>query len=53
MSARKITRIALLSAILYVSKMALEFLPNVEMVSFSDCIYPDFRKRDIFDCDSI
>lgn len=33
MSARRITRIALLSAILYVSKIALEFLPNVELVS--------------------
>lgn len=33
MPVKKITRIALLSAILYVSKVALEMLPNVELVS--------------------
>ncbi len=33
MSVRKLTRIALLSAILYVSKLMLDFLPNVELVS--------------------
>ena len=36
---KKITRIALLSAILYVSKVVLEFLPNVELVSFLILIY--------------
>lgn len=39
MSVQKITRIALLSAVLYVSKAALEFLPNVELVSFLTIIY--------------
>ncbi len=39
LSVKKITRIALLSAILYVSKVALEFLPNVELVSFLVIIY--------------
>lgn len=33
MSVQKMTRIALLSAILYVSKVALEFIPNVEIIS--------------------
>ena len=40
MPVRKITRIALLSAILYVSKVALEFLPNVELVSLLTVLYP-------------
>lgn len=39
MPIQKITRIALLSAILYVVKVALDFLPNVEMVSFLVIIY--------------
>ena len=39
MSARRITRIALLSAILYVSKAALEFMPNVELVSLLVIVY--------------
>ena len=39
MAIKKITRIALLSAILYVSKVVLEFLPNVELVSFLVVIY--------------
>ena len=39
MPVRKITRIALLSAILYVSKVALEFLPNVELVSLLTFLY--------------
>lgn len=39
MPVRKITRIALLSAILYVSKTALEFLPNVELVSLLVLVY--------------
>lgn len=34
MSLKRITRIALFSAILYISKIALEFLPNIELVSF-------------------
>lgn len=33
------TRIALLSAILYVSKLALDFLPNVELVSLFIILY--------------
>lgn len=39
MSVQKLTRIALLSAILYISKVALEFLPNVELVSLLTIIY--------------
>ena len=39
MPVRKITRIALLSAILYVSTVALEFLPNVELVSLLTVLY--------------
>lgn len=39
MSIQKMTRIALLSAILYVSKIALEFLPNIELVSLLVIIY--------------
>lgn len=39
MPIRKITRIALLSAILYVSKVTLEFLPNVELVSFLTILF--------------
>lgn len=39
MSVRKITRIALLSAILYVSKAVLDFLPNVELVSLLVIVY--------------
>lgn len=39
MSVQKITRIALLSAILYVSKVALEFLPNIELVSLLVILY--------------
>lgn len=39
MPIRKITRIALLSAILYVAKIALEFLPNVELITFLTIIY--------------
>ena len=39
MPVRRITRIALLSGILYVSKVALEFLPNVELVSLLTVLY--------------
>jgi hypothetical protein len=39
MPVKKMTRIALLSAILYVSKVALEFLPNVELVSLLVILY--------------
>lgn len=39
MDTQKLTRIALLSAILYVSKVALEFLPNVEIVTLLIIIY--------------
>ena len=39
MPVRKITRIALLSAILYVSKVGLELLPNVELVSLLTVLY--------------
>lgn len=39
MPVQKITRIALLSAVLYASKTALEFLPNVELISFLTVIY--------------
>lgn len=39
MSVHKLTRIALLSAILYVSKVVLEFLPNIELVTFLIIMY--------------
>jgi len=39
MSVQKMTRIALLSAILYVSKLALDFLPNIELVSLFIILY--------------
>lgn len=39
MPIQKMTRIALLSAILYVAKVALDFLPNVELISFLTIIY--------------
>lgn len=39
MQIKTITRVALLSAALYISKVALEFLPNVELVSFLTIIY--------------
>lgn len=39
MSVRKLTRVALLSATLYIAKVALEFLPNVELISFLIIIY--------------
>ncbi len=39
MPVRKMTRIALLSAILYIAKVILEFLPNVELISFFTIIY--------------
>lgn len=39
MSVQKLTRIALLSAILYVSKVVLEFLPNIELVSLLVILY--------------
>lgn len=48
MSVRKMTRIALLSAILYVSKVALEFLPNVELVSLLVILYTLVFGRDAF-----
>ena len=48
MPVRKITRIALLSAILYVSKVALEFLPNVELVSLLTVLYTLVFGREAF-----
>lgn len=39
MPVRKMTRIALLSAILYVSKVALEAFPNVELISVLVIVY--------------
>lgn len=48
MSVRKLTRIALLSAILYVSKVALEFLPNVELVSLLVIIYTLVFGKEVF-----
>lgn len=39
MSTGRIVRIALLSAILYISKLILEWLPNVELVSLLVIIY--------------
>lgn len=48
MPVRKITRIALLSAILYVSKVALEFLPNVELISLLTILYALVFGREVF-----
>lgn len=48
MPIKKITRIALLSAILYVSKVALEWIPNVELVSFLTIIYTLIFGREAF-----
>lgn len=39
MNVSKMTRIAFLSAVLYVSKVLLEFAPNVELVSFLTILY--------------
>lgn len=39
MPIQKMTRIALLSAVLYVAKVALEFLPNVELITFLTILY--------------
>lgn len=39
MSVKTMTRVALLSAVLYVSKLALEFLPNVEVVTLLIILY--------------
>ncbi len=39
MPIKKMTRIALLSAVLYVAKVVIEFIPNVELVSFLTIIY--------------
>ena len=39
MSVKKMTRIALLSAILYVSKVALDAFPNVEFISLLVILY--------------
>lgn len=39
MNSRKLTRIAMLSASLYISKVALEFVPNVELVTMLTIIY--------------
>ena len=48
MSARKSTRIAFLSAIMYVSKALLEFLPNVELVSMLIIVYGLVFGREVF-----
>ncbi|MDY2699770.1 MAG: hypothetical protein SOV61_09500 [Lachnospiraceae bacterium] len=48
MSIYKLTRIALLSAILYVSKVALEFLPNVELVSLLIILYTLVFEKETF-----
>lgn len=39
MSVKTMTRVALLSAVLYVSKLALDFLPNVEVVTLLIILY--------------
>ena len=39
MKVQRITRIALLTAILYIAKLVLDFLPNVELVSLLVIIY--------------
>ncbi|MBD5547831.1 MAG: hypothetical protein HDQ97_10595 [Lachnospiraceae bacterium] len=48
MSVRKMTRIALLSAILYVSKVALEAFANVELISTLIIVYTLVFGRETF-----
>ncbi len=48
MSTHKLTRIALLSAVLYVSKAVLEFLPNIELVSLLVLVYALVFGREVF-----
>ena len=39
MSVKKMTRVALMTAILYIAKLVLDFLPNVELVSLLVILY--------------
>lgn len=48
MSVQTIARIALLSALLYVSQVTLAFLPNVELVSFLIIVYTLVFGRETF-----
>lgn len=48
MSVQTLTRIALLSALLYVSQVAMSFLPNVELVSFLILLYTLVFGRETF-----
>lgn len=48
MSVKTITRIALMSAILYVSKFALDAIPNVELVSFLLIVYTLVFGKEVF-----
>lgn len=48
MPVRKITRIALLSAVLYVAKMALEFLPNMELISLLVILFTLVYGKEVF-----
>ena len=48
MSVQTLTRIALLSALLYVSQVAMAFLPNVELVSFLIILYTLVFGRETF-----
>lgn len=48
MSVQTLTRIALLSALLYVSQVAMSFLPNVELVSFLIILYTLVFGRETF-----
>lgn len=48
MPVQKITRIAFLSAILYVSKVVLEFLPNVELISLLVILFTLVYGKEVF-----
>ncbi len=48
MPVRKITRIAFLSAILYVSKVVLEFIPNVELISLLVILFALVYGKEVF-----
>ena len=48
MNVRKITRIALLTAILYLAKLVLDFAPNVELVSLLLILYTMVLGKEAF-----
>ncbi len=48
MSVKTMTRVALLSAVLYVSKLALDFLPNIEVVTLLIILYTLMLGKETF-----